>query len=437
MKKKFLIGGLIVCILVLVMGTFKGYNKTIISNKNNSNELTIYTVKNDTVQKRLIRKYKIENSDIKVNEVEFDDYEQYNEALTTDLLVGKGPDVIFAYSAYIERLNKMVEANLFLDINELLKEDKDFNLENYNTVVMDSGVINNKRFLIPFNYYLTTWLALSDTLKSNNIELTGNETVEEIVSASQKYFEDEKFNNDLYFCDNVNFFELLDYEEQGLIDFKNKKTNFNNDDFKQIVESYKKIRLAAPYEELDKYSARQLDMLIANKLLFAGVTLEPTSFYTWVNYILTNSNKDIEMLANVNRGTAYAGYVFAINSNSKNVDSAYDFIKFAMSKEYQEDLSNHNEGEFIPVNNESLSKLKEDMTNKIGGYHYGLIMQELPKGIKEKYEDSLFNFSKCVISDSTLETIIGKELTEYAQGMKSYDDAINEINRKVKLYLNE
>ena len=437
MKKKFLIGGLIVCILVLVMGTFKGYNKTIISNKNNSNELTIYTVKNDTVQKRLIRKYKIENSDIKVNEVEFDDYEQYNEALTTDLLVGKGPDVIFAYSGYIERLNKMVEANLFLDINELLKEDKDFNLENYNTVVMDSGVINNKRFLIPFNYYLTTWLALSDTLKSNNIELTGNETVEEIVSASQKYFEDEKFNNDLYFCDNVNFFELLDYEEQGLIDFKNKKTNFNNDDFKQIVESYKKIRLAAPYEELDKYSARQLDMLIANKLLFAGVTLEPTSFYTWVNYILTNSNKDIEMLANVNRGTAEVGFVFAINSNSKNVDSAYDFIKFAMSKEYQEDLSNHNEGEFIPVNNESLLKLKEDMTNKIGGYHVGLIMQELPKDIKEKYEDSLFNFSKCVINDSTLETIIGNEVREYYNEMKSYDDAINEINRKVKLYLNE
>ena len=143
------------------------------------------------------------------------------------------------------------------------------------------------------------------------------------------------------------------------------------------------------------------------------------------------------MLANVNRGTAEGGFVFAINSNSKNVDSAYDFIKFAMSKEYQEDLDNHYDQSFIPVNNESLLKLKEDMTNKIGGYHYGLIMQELPKDIKEKYEDSLFNFSKCVINDITLETIIGNEVREYYNEMKSYDDAINEINRKVKLYLNE
>lgn len=442
MKKKILIISSGLIILLLIVGTYMSMKDSSTVNNANikaNNELEIYLIDGNNIQRRLIERYKKEYPNVTVKEVLFDTYEEYSNRLNTELLAGKGPDIIFVQNTGLKRLNKLMESNIFFDINELIKQDSQFNINDYNSIVMNCGVYKDKRIIMPFNYSLETNLIVNSSFEQYGVKINGNENLEEIINLLQEYFKEEKYkNNEQYLTMFLDFSNLFSYEELGVINFKNKKVDFNNEKFKTLVETYKKMSPAiTPQDLIFKYKNGDLDMLISNKILLTKMRLNPMTFYPWYNYIAGQVNGKVELLPNINNSVAMVGYFSAINNNSKNKQEAYNFIKLSLSEQYQENVNNHNDEGLIPVNNKALASMKMQAKNKNGSYVENVVIKELPQDIQDKYENVLNNFNKAIINDYSIDIIVLEEVKQYINGTKSYEAAINEINRKVKLYLDE
>ena len=85
--------------------------------------------------------------------VNFETEDQLLTKFSTELMAGKGPDLI-SLSMPLS-FEKLIESGAFADVNEINAQadsnDKiDFN--NYNSLIMNSGVINGSRFIIPLFY---------------------------------------------------------------------------------------------------------------------------------------------------------------------------------------------------------------------------------------------------------------------------------------------
>lgn len=57
-------------------------------------------------------------------------------------------------------------------MNEIITKDTDFKLSDYNEKILNYGVINNKRYIIPINYINTGFFTTKEILQKNNVMLS-------------------------------------------------------------------------------------------------------------------------------------------------------------------------------------------------------------------------------------------------------------------------
>ena len=122
--------------------------------------LYVYAYEYDSMTKRAVDIFKMENRDVDVEIKEFlgadnpeEAYEDYKENLKTALAAGSGPDIVIWYSNIFDDPYKTMESGVFDDLNLYISNDEDFSLSDYNEKVLEAGVIKGKRYTIPLGYH--------------------------------------------------------------------------------------------------------------------------------------------------------------------------------------------------------------------------------------------------------------------------------------------
>ena len=95
---------------------------------------------------------KCKNVQNRINIVEFDNIEKMTSQLTTELMAGKGPDIITSGELSLLSLSteKLIKQGVFANIDDIISnsEDKDkLKLSDYNSNILDAGVYDGKRYL--------------------------------------------------------------------------------------------------------------------------------------------------------------------------------------------------------------------------------------------------------------------------------------------------
>lgn len=95
---------------------------------------------------------KCENVQNRINIVEFDNIEKMTSQLTTELMAGKGPDIITSaeLSLLSSSTEKLIKQGVFANIDDIISnsEDKDkLKLSDYNSNILDAGVYDGKDIL--------------------------------------------------------------------------------------------------------------------------------------------------------------------------------------------------------------------------------------------------------------------------------------------------
>ena len=399
-------------------------------------------------------KYRIVISDYSVY-----DEEQRVLMFNADIAAGNIPDIfVYGISEYaggypIAEYKKM---GLFADYFELFAKDGDTTASAVNSVVTSAFAENGKLYSLPLSFYLTTAVGSADNFPSDSW------TMIDMIERSENLGEGQLLTDDIgkLFSADGTIFDFIDYE--------NGKVNFDDDNFKRIVEfqrDYYKNPLAPGAASSD--ARRQ--MLRDGTLL---LSCENIGMFFDVAYLKSVFGGDVKFMGYPAQGggksyvKAETYYSVSAKSNADKADGAWEFIKFMLADESL-DPSIAGNSERFPVTQRGMDKYIEECmrtTYAIMGpfrrWIYSnpmtddeaadLQMREESEGItatsvtltRGEIDAFLSVMSKARPSyetDATIEGMYREEMLPYLfdRGDKSFEESVKILKSRVEIYLSE
>lgn len=151
--------------IAFIAFAFLSTNKSSARNGASKNSIKIYVSNADHFLKKVLQEYKSNYPDVKVEEVYFSDINGYRTKLTSEIMGGEGPDIIFFNSFTIGDINKIIRNGAFADLKPFIDNNKKFELKDYNEKLLEVGKYNGKLFFIPVSYSLNMMTTTSEVLK--------------------------------------------------------------------------------------------------------------------------------------------------------------------------------------------------------------------------------------------------------------------------------
>lgn len=443
---------------IITVFVFSGCGESTASS--NSSKLT-YCAYNGDVICDIIKRYnkyctKHYDESYQIEIVEYDSLEEMYTIMATEIMSGDGPDIISLDQPL--PFEKLIENHAFADVDELINtygSNIDFN--DYNTKVMESGIVNRKRYFVPFFYCPNIFISTQEKLKEYDLNFSDFSYKELSKQLSQEKVSCSLFGNE---SDNYSFlYSFID----SYVNFDNKTANFDTNSFLENIDYIKKLINNDNTNENVYYNLYNSEnngcILSTPKLLFGGTMGGVKTAY----YNIFLQNKTPAILPNFsyeNKITAYVECGIAINQNSDKKDKALRFIEYCLSEDVQEywcgsrsdkGFSGTNEIS-LPVNNKAFDYAVEVETGEEWDYNEDGEFDEEEKEFSENV-DSIFwkdylgiidDISGCTLYNyKNLKTtyynssVIGDIVDKYLSGDISKEKFIRQLTAATEIYLTE
>ena len=443
---------------IITVFVFSGCGESTASS--NSSKLT-YCAYNEDVICDIIERYnkyckKHYDESYQIEIVQYDSLEEMYTIMATEIMSGDGPDIISLDQPL--PFEKLIENHAFADVDELINtygSNIDFN--DYNTKVMESGIVNRKRYFVPFFYCPNIFISTQEKLKEYDLNFSDFSYKELSKQLSQEKVSCSLFGNE---SDNYSFlYSFID----SYVNFDNKTANFDTNSFLENIDYIKKLINNDNTNENVYYNLYNSEnngcILSTPKLLFGGTMGGVKTAY----YNIFLQNKTPAILPNFsyeNKITAYVECGIAINQNSDKKDKALRFIEYCLSEDVQEywcgsrsdkGFSGTNEIS-LPVNNKAFDYAVEVETGEEWDYNEDGEFDEEEKEFSENV-DSIFwkdylgiidDISGCTLYNyKNLKTtyynssVIGDIVDKYLSGDISKEKFIRQLTAATEIYLTE
>lgn len=443
---------------IITVFVFSGCGESTASS--NSSKLT-YCAYNEDVICDIIERYnkyckKHYDESYQIEIVEYDSLEEMYTIMATEIMSGDGPDIISLDQPL--PFEKLIENHAFADVDKLINtygSNIDFN--DYNTKVMESGIVNRKRYFVPFFYCPNIFISTQEKLKEYDLNFSDFSYKELSKQLSQ-----EKVSCSLFGNESDNYSLLYSFID-SYVNFDNKTTNFDTNSFLENIDYIKKLINNDNTNENVYYNLYNSEnngcILSTPKLLFGGTMGGVKTAY----YNIFLQNKTPAILPNFsyeNKITAYVECGIAINQNSDKKDKALRFIEYCLSEDVQEywcgsrsdkGFSGTNEIS-LPVNNKAFDYAVEVETAEEWDYNEDGEFDEEEKEFSENV-DSIFwkdylgiidDISGCTLYNyKNLKTtyynssVIGDIVDKYLNGDISKEKFIRQLSAATEIYLTE
>ncbi len=361
----------------------------------------------------------------------------------TDLITGNAGDMFLASDIDLGMLlSKGVVEDLtpFLNKSSVLKKD------DLIQQVLDAHTIEGKLCTIPAHFTVQTICGRESELGNKS-----GWTMTEMIQYATKYPETLLFP---YACDTLLADYCLMYDFDSYVNYEKGECNFNTEDFRMLLE------LA------DKYpSAMDVDYTVSRARLIRKheALLEVASFsspFDWqvVKKMFDEPITAIGFPSSQSTGVLVRGEDgICMNSQSENKDAVWKFIESMFTNE--EGGSSHKGFDTLKARYDV--KMQEAMKPEYKLDDDGVPLLdtegnpiELPQGginwegivvdiysVKQEEADAIWQMIEqidgTVNNNTQLMDIVNEELFPFFDGTKSMDDAIDIIQRRIQIYVNE
>lgn len=376
--------------------------------------------------------------DVDVEVINYSD-DEYSDILRAELPAGKGPDVFFSYGGDIPDIYKTMSTEIFVDLNQFILRDSEFNIDSYVKGVIDAGIYKGKRYIMPIEYTIPLLTTTQEILGEEGIDFKNLSNFNNFLNAMKNYHIKYKGNlNKSVFAmaDIKNLYYLtylLDYSGIDLIDYTTNTVAIDKAKFKDAMD-FMNI-MYDPVEDSDSFTVKNVlgDGLINQEFLFNNFhTMSGVLFFSEHSYVRSKDLTPLTfMCPNINNEvTAQVQTYVAIPQASKNQINAYNFIKILLSEEIQ---GGHNDSglSYLKVGN---PVLKSGVTAKITYDSYGNLDEE---GINEYAELMMSADSAKFKLPITLRNFVNDEMTPSWEGRKSFEDCYARLVNVLELYISE
>ena len=307
--------------------------------------------------------------------------DEYFNKLSAEIMAGNAPDVFVTSVEFLTNIFKMMESGAFLDFDTLIKKDSEFNLSDYEKMVMDTGIYSDARFLMPISYHVPLLFTTGNRLGRYGLQREDFENYESLLDTALtlqnegvSYFV-PPFSYGFMWSSGGWFQEMVNIEEKTVdisaptIDkaikfLKNEELLRTEYDVMQtgfhssLIDYEKGIFCICPY--------------VANEMIYLASA---------------EGDDDVEMftIPNINgQSTATVASYCMISSTSVNVKNAWEFVKILLGDECQSNMSIIGDGvgvatQWIDANIEAQMKRQESRG-------YGSVSNKHENMVKELYK---------------------------------------------------
>ena len=383
--------------------------------------------------------------------VEFDSEDTMLTKISTEIMAGKGPDIISLNQKL--PFEKLIDNGSFADIDELAELYKsDIDFDDYNSTIMDCGIYNGKRYIIPITYCPNIIITTQEILDKYNLENTNFSFKELEIRLSDKDHCYALFGNK---DETYKFF--LSYVNE-YVDFYNKTTEFSSDEFTESLDYIgKMIRNDNSRKEGTTWDIIGNYLFRTSQLSFDGSMMSTLNSY----FYIYNNNSTPVIIPNYNKkANAVSAFVqcgIALNNNSNNKEKALAFIQYVLSYDIQKLWSESSSSPSIvvralPVNKAAFEYAIDHTSKRVYDINddgeYEKFEEEYSDEIKTKffneYLDMINSISSCTLYDY-LEfentyynsSVIGDIVNDYLNGDISKEKFIRQLTAATEIYLTE
>lgn len=425
--------------------------------------LSLGCVYMDSELRQRVIKFNKTNPDYRISVKDYRTYdteENWNggiEKLNSDIASGNCPDIIFTND--ISLISSYASKGLFKDLYPFIEKDPDIDKDDIFPNLLEATEYNGKLYQLVPSFYIETMVGKKSLLGDRD-----GWTTQEMLDFEKTLPENTKLFANMSRESFMNFYLVM--SGNSIIDNTSGKCNFNTDEFKTMLEYSKSL----PKDE-DMYSGE----IIYDYAIDYGYGIaenDAGSYETqWrenrtVLYPLYLSNpRDYKMAlrgylgedmtfvgyptADGNGGCLYFQSSLAISSKSKHADTAWEFIRAYLLKDYQEGSTWNIPALMSVYDKQALEATQRPFYNDENGnpiyYDDTFYMNNTEIIMDPLTEDDLVTLKNAILSvnksasafPEEVITIINEESQPFYEGQKSIDDVCNIIQSRVTIFINE
>ncbi len=459
---KRIIGLVTVLLILLGICACSSSEEAIKDSKNlkNKKTLSIALLYSDRLLENTITKFEAAHPDIKIEAKDYEGafsseklssstveeesnrsrqaQESYMKAINTGLMAGNGPDIIDTLTLPYK---KIADKNVLVNMSELIKNDKNFDISKYQQSLLNSCKYNGNLYIMPINFYITNLFGINKNImikEGINIDST-KWTWEDFFDIAQKIKKDINGDGklDQYALPKMSAKEIFNYiyDNRNFINYDNHTSNFDCIEFIELLNFAKDF----PTETV---CSPTMDITKLHKKTDPGtIGFIPVDFMGYASFVYDQAlfNGEVEYLNmplyNGKRNPkSFIPYrSFAINRKSGLKVEAWEFIKLLLSDEVQ----NRADMQGFPVNSFAL---QEDANRFIGdnnNFYEGRNVKALTLSDVDRINKMISEIKTAAYVDNKAEKIVSEGAKEFFSGKKTAEEAAKQIQNKINIYLGE
>jgi len=385
----------------------------------------------------------------------------YLNRVNTNLMSGAGADI---YAMDIIPLHKFIESGNLENLEPYMNLDPGFNRNEYRQNIFDASEYSGGLWFIPMDYTFNYFAYDSALVPAGTASLFGADksfnTGDLLRIGSPLYDGSFKLFNTTDFDRGLSgmFYQLFNENYEKFINLETGRANFLDGGFAALLSSvsgygqqgYIPIAVTGQ-QEAGRVMRQAIDaprdrffFKLNNNFALATQYMRSTGrmvmmFSGGSVMGIEDDDKVAGIQANADGSVPYRfNNGFGINSQSKNKETAWAFIKFLLSKEMQ--LSTNLNVMGLPVHNEARAE-KSKMTFSGSQMGAPVSLNEQSRQSLQEYLTVMESLSALInsfsVRDTNITDMVAQDIQFYIDGSRSADEVARLLQNKADLYLSE
>lgn len=389
--------------------------------------------------------YRIQLVDYSAMEYAEEDY--YAAALNrlnTDIASGNCPDVVLLEMGMpVESYNAK---GLFADLYEFIDQDSELDRDQFMPNILAALSTDGHLYQIAPQYSISTIVGkTADVGTEPGWSLTEMKQLLATKPEGTQLFED-------YTTQSTILYLAMTLGGDQFIDWKNGKCNYNSQSFIELLEFVSQFpgddaeitpRDENYWNDYDSYWR-------TGKFLLRNINLSSLKDYSYIEKGVYGD--EITMIGFPTEdgvGTSiYANMQMAVSAKSRNKEGAWEFIRYFLTDEYQEQITY-----YLPLSTKRLDELALEATQKsyfidengnkeeYDDYYYingaEVLIPPMTQAEIEALKERIYSVDRLAVYSSELYNIIVEEAAPYFAGQKSVQEVVDIIQSRAQIFVSE
>ena len=361
--------------------------------------------------------------------------DEQTQQMLAEVMGGEGPDLIFFVDDTMD-IEKMARRGVFADLEPYFEADN-FDWSGYNQTVMDAGVWDGHRLVIPLEYEIPMLYTSQTALDETGFSVENCDTFDGFLTEAEKVQNTPGQTRSL-FRTILAFNDFAQYAGIPYIDYGRQKADLSFPELERGAEIYKNLTDLNYDDDALSGAADIRD----GSALWIHPLFAPDGLLLGGGVINTFDEAVMMPIRDIEGGIqAQITCSVAVRNSSPNLQNAYEFIKFLLSEEFQLETLDWRYAAFSVLDATNAAYYRYEITERFppivakGSNSLGFESFDAPQEDFDELMSYMEQISGAFYTSSQTQFL--DLIQDYLDDETSYEDAVDTAESRLNIYLSE